>query len=261
MPYCIICENEFPKEKLKQVISKNGITLVCQGCFREDMPLFKKPEEYQFEGIYKRKSVYERLSQAAGLKSPEDHKKRISEFGKDSGRIKDESLRMIVNKNFEAKAKKYPKNEDLVDNFHWILMRARRFKKISQKQLAERIKEPESAITLAEKGFIAQGSDFFIKKLEQFLGVRISKMNLSKERATLDENKEKLIQRLEREGELSEEMTENLTIEDLKNIKNRKKKRWWQFGKKSGDEEELVESGLELDYEEINSDFDKSQTF
>jgi len=139
MVYCAICENEFPENKMKQVISKKGVVMVCPGCFRDDMPVFKKPEDYQFEGIYNRKSVYDRLSQAAGLKNPEEHKKRISEFGKTSGSLNDVSLRKLVNKNFESKMKKSPRNEDLIDNFHWVIMRARRSKKISQKQFADEI--------------------------------------------------------------------------------------------------------------------------
>jgi ribosome-binding protein aMBF1 (putative translation factor) len=256
MVYCVICENEFPEEIMKQVISKGGIVKVCPGCFREEMPLFKKPEGYQFEGIYKRKSVYERLSNAAGLKNPEEHRKRISEFGKSSGVVGDESLRKIVNKNFEEKAKKYPKNEDLIDNFHWVIMRARRSMKISQKQLAEELKEPESAISMAEKGFISQGNDSFVRKIEQFLRIRISKKsyeNAFNKVYDEDAEKKKLLEKFKEIGELDDEMTKNLTISDLHDLKEKKKKKWWQFGKNNTSD--LEEDNVDVEYEKTDKEF------
>jgi ribosome-binding protein aMBF1 (putative translation factor) len=257
MTYCAICENEFSPGRMIDVISKGGIVKVCPGCYRDDMPVFKKPEDYQFEGIYKRKSVYERLSQAAGLNNSEEHKKRISGFGKDSGVLKDEYLRRIVNKNFEKRAENYPKNEDLIDNFHWVILRARRSKKLSQKQLAEAIKEPESAVAMAEKGFIPQGSDFFVRKLEEFLRVRISKKNFEKAREGIfdgEVEKKELLRRFEDHGEFDDEMMKSLTIEDLNELKEKKKKKkWWQFGKKkNSDFEEEDEEELEDDSEEFS---------
>jgi len=256
MAYCAICENEFSDEVMKEVVSKKGIVKVCPGCFRDDMPVFKKPEDYQFEGIYNRKSVYDRLSQAAGLKNPEEHKKRISEFGKISGSLDDASLRKLVNKNFESKMKKSPKNEDLIDNFHWVIMRARRSKKISQKQFADEIQEPESAVAMAERGVVPTGSDFFIRKIEQYLGIRISKKSFEDAKQGIIEDnkiKEELLKKFEEQGEFDEEMTRELTISDLKNLKEKKKK-WWQFGKKknSEDEEDFSEK-VEIEY----GDFDE----
>jgi len=257
MAYCAICENEFPENKMKQVISKKGVVRVCPGCFRDDMPVFKKPEDYQFEGIYNRKSVYERLSSAAGLKNPEEHKKRISEFGKSSGSLEDVSLRKLVNKNFESKMKKSPRNEDLIDNFHWVIMRSRRGKKISQKQFADEIQEPESAVAMAERGVIPAGNDFFVRKIEQFLGIRISKKTFQNAKEGIvegDKIKKELLGKFEQQGEFDEEMTKNLTISDLKELKEKKKK-WWQFGKKKDFEDEEVE----IEYEDF--DEGKSQTF
>lgn len=258
MVYCAVCDNEFSESAVKQVISQKGIVFVCHDCLREDMPVFKKPEDYQFEGIYQRKSVYDRLSQAAGLKNPEEHRKRISDFGKNSGTLKDESLRKIVNKNFESKVKNYPKNEDLIDNFHWVLMRARRSKKISQRQLAEGIKEPESAIVMAEKGFIPQGNDLFVRKLEHSLGIRISKRTFENAKEGIIESeveRKELLERFENSGELDEEMTRNLTIADLHELKEKKKKKWWQFGKKKDSSQE---DDVEIEYEDFS---DESQTF
>jgi ribosome-binding protein aMBF1 (putative translation factor) len=257
MVYCAICENEFSDSKMTEVISKKGITKVCSGCYRDDMPVFKKPAKHQFDGVYKRKSVYERLSQAAGLKDPDEHKKRISDFGKESSGD-DGALRRLVNRNFQEKAKAYPKNEDLINNFHWVVMRARRSMKISQKQLAERIREPESAVSMAEKGFIPEGSDNFVRKLEGYLRVRISKKNFDKAKeGILDEEveKEALLKKFEDKGEFDEEMMENLNVSDLNEYK-KKKKKWWQLGKKKSDS---GDSDEDVSYEDLGESFGEEE--
>ena len=64
---------------------------------------------------------------------------------------------------------------DLVENFHWVIQQGRRMKKVSPKQLAEQIAEPEILIASAEKGKLPKDYDKLVSKLEQFLGVQIRK--------------------------------------------------------------------------------------
>lgn len=64
---------------------------------------------------------------------------------------------------------------NLVDNFHWHIQQARRFKKISQKQLGEAIAEPEIIIAMAEKGELPEDYEKIIVKMEQFLSVHLFK--------------------------------------------------------------------------------------
>lgn len=247
MAYCAICENEFSDDVMKEIISKKGIVKVCPGCFRDDMLVFEKPSPEKLEGIYARKSVYSRLSDAAGLKDPEEHKRRISEFGKDSGVIGNESLKRIVNKAYDEKAKR-SKNEDLIDNFHWVIMRARRNRKISQKQLALEIQEPESMVAMAERGIIQPGNDFFVKKLEQFLRIRISKNKVRDFDSEEEKLKEELLKKFEESGEFDPLTTKTLTIEDLQSLnENKKRKKWWKFGKKDKDETEVEIEDLDFD--------------
>lgn len=238
MGICAVCEKEFDNSELKQVISKDGIIKVCRGCLNEDMLSLRRPNPNAFDNIYNREPVRPRLSQAAGLRKVEGDKKRISDFGKDSGVLRGEPLRKVANKKFED-AKKLPPNEDLIDNFHWILMRARRFRKISQKKLAEELQESESAIDLAERGVIPQGSDAFVRKLEQYLGVIISKKTLESRRNPLNEDlvRRQLIDKFLGENEFGSELTEAPV---------KKKKKWWLFGKKkSKEKKETAENNSE----------------
>lgn len=266
MGFCAICEKEFEDSELKQVILKKGIMNVCRNCFNEDMLVFNKPDPEAFDGIYSRKSVYSRLSESAGVRKVEGDKRRISEFGKASGVVRDEHLKKIANKNYEEGAKKLPPNKDLVDNFHWIIMRARRFRKISQKKLAEEIQESESAIDMAERGIIPEGKDYFVKKLEQYLGITISKKTLESRKNPDHEDlmRRQLIDKFLEENDFDVLTKKSLTVSDLKNMSESddeefaesgdkvNKKKWWQFGRKSSEGKKDVE-----DFDEEISDKDK----
>lgn len=252
MVYCDVCENEFPEEEMRQVIFKEGITNVCNECYRDDMPLFEKPDMEKLRGIYSRRSVYKRLSESAGVKDVESHKQRVSEFGKNSDSMSDESLRRVANRSYDEKLKQAPKNEDLIDNFHWIIMRARRSKKISQKQLSEEIQEPEASIAMAERGVINPNNIHLVRKLEEFLRIKISKKSI--ERAKMDASygehvKKELLEKLKSGGEMDDLTVKTLVIEDLD--VEPKKKKWWQFGKrKEKKEEEEKDSVVEVVEEE-----------
>lgn len=229
MVYCGICEGDFPEEEMRKVIFNEGITNVCSGCYREDMPMFEKPDMDKLRGIYNRRAMYKRLSESAGVKDIEEHKKRISEFGKDSAIIRDAPLRRIVNRNLAET--KIQKNENLVDNFHWIIMRARRSKKISQKQLAEEIQEPEEIIAMSERGIISPANGILVKKLEEFLRIKILKKPAeNKGLSDYDKIKMDMISKLKEGNEIDIDMAKNLNMEDIG--KATKKRKWWQFGKR-----------------------------
>jgi acyl-CoA synthetase (AMP-forming)/AMP-acid ligase II len=65
------------------------------------------------------------------------------------------TLKDIVNRKYQdrmaGRIERKPV-EELISNFHWVIMRARRLKKLTQEQVAQKIGEPESAVKLAEQG-------------------------------------------------------------------------------------------------------------
>ena len=172
---CSKCGVSGQKVKLFDVIAREGIVKVCENCFlSEDHPIIRKPTVFQLREIERKPAVYERLSKMAGL----DPRKKMAE--KSDYLIKQETnLRAIVDKNYQEKfgndfkAKPRP---DLIDNFHWAIMRARRSKKITRKQLAEEMGEAEAAIKMAEEGILPTGdNNRLLNKIQNHLGINLIK--------------------------------------------------------------------------------------
>ena len=86
----------------------------------------------------------------------------------------DVTLRQIVERNYK-KTTNEAELRNYVPNFHWVVMRARRGKHLTQKQLASAIGESEIAITMLEKGIPA--NSIVTRKVEDYLGVRIKKQS------------------------------------------------------------------------------------
>ena len=57
------------KARLFDAISGGGIVKVCEKCsLEEDMPVIKRPTTFQLKESEAKKTIYERLSYAAGIK-------------------------------------------------------------------------------------------------------------------------------------------------------------------------------------------------
>lgn len=165
---------------LFDVISSEGIVKVCKDCLSPGSVSLTKPSETQINNIHKKESLYNRLSKDVGL-NPEEHKKNI--FGtqqQEDLKKKEVNLRSLIERNLEENGPiKKTRRDDLIDNFHWVLMRARRMKKMSIFDLAKEIGEREAVVSMAEKGNIPEGGYDFILKLEKALSVRILKPEIA----------------------------------------------------------------------------------
>ena len=107
---------------------------------------------------------------------------REPQWKKNSELQRDESmLRKIADRNFERNFSKEKKpRPDLVDNFHWVIMRFRRQRKLTQEQFAREISEPLVAIKMAEQGILPEKDYILIKKIENFLGITLIKEEMAK---------------------------------------------------------------------------------
>lgn len=165
---CAICGISDSRRQLFRVVSPTGIILACEKCIGETgYPKVKNPEIKPGQEE-KRDSVYETMVRLTGVKLKDTRVPRP---------VTEESqIKQLINKKYEEKIKSEPINmkprPDLVDKFHWVIMRVRRVKGLTQKQLAERIGEPENAVKMAEQGVIPSGYEL-IEKLERFLGVKL----------------------------------------------------------------------------------------
>jgi ribosome-binding protein aMBF1 (putative translation factor) len=258
MAECIRCGISDEKEMLFDAISSKGVIKICKKCNElEEFPLIAKDYLDKPEKI---KTVYERLSSMAHL-DPEKHKGRIKEREEAINRQKqNKTLKDIVDENFTRRISTTSKpRTDLVENFHWVIMRARRSNKITQKQLADNIGESEAAIRMAEGGYIADNSDTLVKKLENYFKIKLfgesfnslNPSNLVSE----DLDKQKLKENFEKDVQFNAETTNALTISDLQEITQKKEGGIFSFfkrKKKDKEKKETTENKEELSKEEAD---------
>lgn len=166
---CSICGISDKMRNVSQVISPKGIAFVCDKCaLEEGYPRMRKARMVE-PGKEKQETMYQRMARIAGVTPRQQEERPWLKH-------QDKSLKEIVDKNYVEKIKKQDlivkSRPDLVDKFHWIIMRVRRVKGLTQGQLAERISEPEAAIKMVEQGVVPEGY-VLIDKLERFLKVKL----------------------------------------------------------------------------------------
>jgi len=214
---CFNCGVSGRRVILFDAISGKGIINICKECAsKESMPIVRKPSEIFIPpSLYgdlndRRKTVYERVSRISGF----DSRNKKSEK-KEFSRKQETTLKDIIDKNFKAQINEELKlRPDMVDNFHWIIMRARRLKHITSEQLAEAIAEPEAAIKMAEKGVLPEDSHNLVNKLENYLGIKLIKKEFAEK-----------IEERHKEVSFDPVTTKNLTIADLQEMKKTKEEK------------------------------------
>jgi len=212
MDKCFKCGVSGDRALLFSAISEKGIVRICRKCsFEEDIPIMK----YMKEETEKRPTVYERLSRLSGVEAKSE-KEKVDE--------QNEALRKIADENF-SKSVLDENPSGMVGNFHWIIMRARRAKKLTQEQFAEAIEESEEAIKMAEKGVLPKNDFVLVNKIENYLGIRI-KDELAREKffdEEVEKVKEEFVQNVEEDKiKFDDTTTKTLTIADLKEMKKKK---------------------------------------
>jgi len=226
MDECFICGISGEKVRLFDAVSSDGVSKVCEKCaLDERIPLLRRPTSFQLkesETNQAKGSVYDRMKRVSGFR--EDVKKNIVVEKQDT------TLRDLVDKNYQENLpKKSEPRPDLIDNFHWEVMRERRRLKISQKQLAEKLGESEIAVKMAEQGVLPEDDNKLIRKLEAFLGVVLVKRKKIEEEA---------FPKGKAEVSFDPIVSEELTIADLKELKE-KKEREMISGNYESDEKEI----------------------
>ncbi len=208
---CFNCGISEEKAKLIDVIGKEGIVKMCKECAeKENIPFIKKrPSNSYFSqnNLKKKETVYQRLSRMSGV----NLKNKKSEEEQELLKKQETTLKDIVDKNYYKNISKEPTPDFLINNFHWIIMRVRRSKHITQAQLAKAINESEKAIKMIERGIVPRGIYSLIEKIEKYLDVRLTRKEFSEK----IENKPKKIG-------FDNMTTRNLTISDLKEMRKKK---------------------------------------
>jgi len=186
-----MCGVDGEKVRLFDAICDGRMECICERCsIIENVPIIKKPEASQLKEAEKGFGVYKRMRKLSGMKD-----------------VKEEKTFFIEDKLKELDKKpelELPEKDklNLIEYYHWEIMKNRRRKGFSQKQLAEVLGESEAAIQMIEKAKLPENTEVLVRKLEQFFQIklrRISEMEriMEKKRqeqkpVLLDEQGEKL---------------------------------------------------------------------
>lgn len=161
---CSICERGKDETDLLDAVHLSELIKICPRCARvENIPLVRKPTQEQIE---------------AGMK-PSNYRERVRNFHKEDINTTLENIRKrqeeknIQNKLVSSRYNSRPEN--LVDNFNWHIIMARKKIRISRKQLGEAIGESEETIRVLEDKMIPVNGLKVLEKIEQYLGVKLIK--------------------------------------------------------------------------------------
>jgi len=166
MANCFKCGVDESNAVLLDGISSKGVVKVCRRCLiTEDISIIRKSAVQQAE----EKSVAERMAQISGNTG------RSGSFLKPVRR-EDVVLKNMIETNFKKNMKEdVDLKNNLVENFHWIILRARRSKHMTLDQLAVTLREPKIALEALERGFVPEKSRDLITKIENYLFIRLRK--------------------------------------------------------------------------------------
>jgi ribosome-binding protein aMBF1 (putative translation factor) len=163
MQSCDICGITSTEVRIFDAIYDLRMSSLCERCsIIENIPIIKKPNSEQLKDSETIK-VSERMKDLSGIREPD----------KPDTFFKEDMLRELDNNpNLELPEKE---NLNLIDNFHWEVMKQRRRRGLSQTQLSESLGESEIAIQMIEKSKLPENSRRIINKLEQVFQISLRK--------------------------------------------------------------------------------------
>jgi ribosome-binding protein aMBF1 (putative translation factor) len=238
MEECFSCGTSAMDIRLFDGLSDEGLVKTCSKCaLEEGILLMKKPTSVELKDSEKGKAV--------GLAS------RAVSRTSFNAHPEDVSLKQIVDETYKEKHQHIAKKPrpDLIENFNWIIMRARRKRHITRKRLAEEIAEAESAIEMAEKGVLPEDDNHLISKLQSYLGVRLIK----------PESDIEFKERVEKKGLHFDPVSlKSITIADLKEMQDQKESENKVEGEETAVLKKQNTGKEEIKKEEIESERDFS---
>jgi ribosome-binding protein aMBF1 (putative translation factor) len=219
---CFKCGASGTKVRIFDAISGKGIVKICERCSeKEGLPLIKRPTSEQLKRAESNTPVRKVLEKISGntVSEKEDYERDKKMLEK-----QEITLRELVERKYKDSPKRSLPRPDLIDNFHWIIMRARRGRKISHKQLAEALSESETVLQMAEKGILPEDDNKLINKLETFFGVQLIK-NKSPFSSPRSESFSSKMEQKNFEGpslSFDPYTSKRITLSDLQEIKKKK---------------------------------------
>ena len=235
MAVCFKCGISSEKMRLFEAVGAEGVVIVCLDCSeKESIPLLKKPTTYQLKDSESKEYMPFRFRryEAIGREIPGGRNSRQVKTGFNKA-ASELTLKDILDKNLKGK---YDSQEGvkrnvspripLIDNFHWEVMRARRKKHLTYKQVADALAESETVIKMVEHGRLPEDDYRIIGKLEKFFDIRLVKSD-SAEKSRLPPEKTLALPEKTKSAKIltfDPEASKALTISDLKAIKSQKER-------------------------------------
>tara|TARA_Y100000310_G_C20704257_1_gene833400 strand:- start:2164 stop:2937 length:774 start_codon:yes stop_codon:yes gene_type:complete len=210
---CSVCKKGSEDTEIFEGILEDKVIYVCVNCADDDqIPIIKKPSDNQLNIAEKNYSVRERMEEISGMKKTTE--------------ISDDQL--LIQKNLTKlkipEKKQY--HEDILDDYYWTLNLARRRKKLSIEQLAEKMETSIETIQGIEKGKFPKNFEALFLRLETFLGIKLLKNHKSEINFTKSRNIEKEIldSVKEKMENLGDELDENEDKDSIEEINFSKRK-------------------------------------
>jgi len=207
---CERCDADGNEVRLFDAIYEGRMISVCERCsIVENIPVVKKPDASQLKESEQGEGVFDRMKRLSGIREPEKEETFFQE---------DKLKELDSHPELER-----PETEklNLIEHFHWEVMKNRRRKGLSQKQLAENLGESEIAVQMIEKGKMPENAESLIRKLEQIFQIRLKKISeaerLMIEREKRIRSEPVLLDETGQELEVipEEEVSEEVVEEDL----------------------------------------------
>ncbi len=163
---CVRCGIDGRDVRLFDAIYDGRIANICERCsVIENIPIIKKPTSSQLAESEKGVGVQQRMKRMAGVI---DSKKDETFF------IEDKINELDSNPELELPEKE---KLNLIEHFHWHIMKNRRRKGLTQERLAESLGESDVAVKMIEKGRLPENAGILIRKLEQFFQIRLKRVS------------------------------------------------------------------------------------
>ena len=252
---CFICGIPDSEARMFDVISDSGLVKVCSRCSTEvDLPIIRKAEDVKTKGeefSVKKMKEYAGLSTTSEKLTTKDvlkakaaddlnRARKVSGINVSTSSV---TFRDLVESKFETNRKQHNSREDLITNYHWDIMKARRAKRISKEKLAKDLNISLDVARKIERGVYDFNGNELLERLEVYLGLSLIKEEFR------NKNKKGGIMGI----------SDNLTIADLNEIKQKvaeDNNPYWRrvmgkfFSKKDDIEEVLEEIGQDVTIEE-----------
>ena len=176
MERCARCGVDGERVRLFDVLYEGEVTNMCERCsIIENVTIIKKPSSSQLQEAEKGEGVYKRMKRLAGITEPKPNRTFF---------VQDRLKELDSRPELEIPEKN---RLNLIEHFHWEIMRNRRKKGFTQEKLSEAIAEPLVLIQMLERGKLPENADRVLKKMEQIFQVSFRKIG-DRERMMMQNN-------------------------------------------------------------------------